>query len=517
MAAVNKINSNDVSIAYAEEESIKTLPGTPVWYGLQPNTISDFGGNITKVGRDFITDDRQMRKGETTDLEAAGSMNHDLVQTGLQRLMQGFMYADFRYKPETGGMGDVGVITSIGASDDYTRTSGSFTTDGYEVGDMIFASGFTNAANNGLKTILTVAALTLTVNETLVAEAAPPAEAQLVVCGFEFATGDLDVDVTGDLPKLTATAKDCTELGIIPGETIYVGGDLTANKFAGAANNGLARVRSVAAGYIELDKSETTMVIEDNTTLDIRVFTGRVLKNETGSNIVRRTYNIERTLGAPDDAAPAEIQSEYVTGAVPSEVTINVPRADKATVDMAFLALDSEQRDGSTGVKTGTRVDAVEEEFFNTSSNVPRIKIAAVSSTDEAPTALYAFAEELTLTINNNVSADKAIGVLGGFDATHGNFMVSGSMTVFFADVAGVAAVRNNTDITMEIHMIKNNTGMSIDVPLMSLGDGRVNVEKNQSVKLPLTQEAATGANIDSTLNHTLMIVFFDYLPDAAE
>ena len=147
---VNKINSNDSSLSFAEEASIKTLGGSPIWYGMQPNTVTDFGGNVIKVARDFLTDDRQMRKGETTDLEAAGAMNHDMVYAGLQRLWQGFMYADFRNKPETAGMSDAGVITSIGSSDDYTRLAGSFVTDGYEVGDMIVATGFTDSANNGL-------------------------------------------------------------------------------------------------------------------------------------------------------------------------------------------------------------------------------------------------------------------------------------------------------------------------------------------------------------------------------
>lgn len=516
MAAVNKINSNDAGLSYAEEETIKNLPVTPIWYGMQPNTVTDFGGNVIKVARDFITSDRQMRKGETTDLEAAGSVNHDMVYAGLQRLWQGFMYADFRNKPETAGMSDAGVITSVGAGDDYTRLAGSFVTDGYEVGDMIVAEGFTNSDNNGLKTVLTVNALTLVVNETLIVEVAPPAAAQLVMCGFEFAVGDLDVDASGDLPILTTTAKNCTELGLNPGETIYIGGDSAPTQFTNSENAGLARIRSITANAITLDKTEDTFVTEANTTKLVQVFMGRVLKNEAGADIVRRTYNLERTLGAPDSALPAQIQSEYIIGAVPNEATITIPVADKSTVDLGFMALGAEVRTGAVGIKTGTRVDAVEEEFYNTSSNVPRIKIATVSSTDAAPTPLYVFAEEVTLVINNNVTPDKAIGVLGGFDATHGTFMVSGNITAFFADVDSVSAVQNNADVTMEVHLIKNNKGMSLDVPLMALGDGRLTVEKNQSIKLPLTQEAATGASIDSSLNHTLMMVFFDYLPTIA-
>jgi hypothetical protein len=513
---VNKISSNDVDISYAEEDSIKTL-GTPTWYGLQANTVTDFGGNITKTPRAFLTSDRQRRKGQTTNLESAGAINHDLVQEGLQRLMQGFFFADLRYKAETGGMGDSGVITAVGAANDYTRTVGSFVTDGYKTGDIVLGKGFTNSANNGIKTVLTVAALTLTVNETLVAEASPPAAAQLTTVGFEFATGDLDVDNSGDLPVLTSVSKTCTELGLVPGEFIYVGGDSASENFTNAANAGFARVRSVTANAITLDKTEATFITEADTTQNVRVFFGRVLKNETGTDIVRRTYNIERKLGVPDTAIPANIQSEYITGAVPSECTWQIPTADLAKMDMSWIALDHELRTGVTGVKAGTRVAAVEEEAYNTSSNVPRVKISTVSATDAAPTALFAFAEEITIVINNNIQPDMAIGVLGGFDATHGMFEVSGNMTAYFADVDAVSAVRNNSDVSLEMHLVRNNAGITLDLPLLSLGDGRLTVEQDEPIKLPLTHDAATGASIDTGLDHTLLMVYWDYLPDAAE
>lgn len=509
MAAVNKINSNVVETAYAEESSIKTLPGTPVWRPLDVNGFTDFGGSISKVSRNPFRTDRQMRKGSTVDLDAAGSINHDLVQEGLQDLLQGFFFADLRTKVEVGGSSEITNVDATG--NDYEAASGL---DAYEANDLVFASGFTNASNNGLKTVTAAAATSLTVSETLVNET-PPAAAKLVQVGYQFASGDLVVDMTGDLPQLTTTVKDLTDFGLVPGEFIYIGGDSAAFQFA-TSGMGFARVRSIAANAIVIDKCQADMAADTGTGKTIQIFFARVLKNETGTDIVRRTYNVERQLGAPDDAAPSNIQSEYLVGAVPNEMTVNVPTADKAMLDLAFVAMDVEQRDATTGVKSGTRISQVEESAFNTSSNVPLINLAIVSDTNENPTPLFAFAEEMTITVNNNVSPDKAIGVLGAFDASHGNFEVTGSITAYFVDTDSVAAVRNNSDVTMDMHLVKENAGITVDIPLMSLGDGRLDVAQNEAIRIPLTQEAAIGTGAITGFDHTLLMSFWDYLPDAA-
>lgn len=508
---VSKIDSNVTGLCFAEEETFKTLPTTPVWWPLEPNSYSDFGGTVTTMARKPISASRQNKKGVATDMEASGGFNQDLTQTNLQRLLQGFFFASLRPKDEFGD--GSGVITSVGASNDINGTA---IDTGVVAGKLIFCSGFTNSANNGLKIVASVASGSVTVTETLVAEAAPPAAAKITMVGVQGATGDLDVTTTGAFATITSTTLDFTTLGLLPGEWIYVGGDTAGTQFVTAANNGFKRIRSIAANALVLDKSVLAMGTEANTTTTVRLFFGRVLKNETGTSIVRRTYNLERTLGVPDTTDPTGVQSEYLTGAVPNELTINIPTAEKIMADLTFIAADNEQRSGTTDVKTGTRKTLAESDAFNTSSDIVRIKMSVVDAASEAPTALFGFLTELTLTINNGVTPNKAVGVFGAFEVSIGNFEVGGKCSAYFSDVAAVAAVRDNSDVTLDIILAKANTGVIIDFPLLALGDGRLNVEKDAPITLPLTLEAGTGAKVLPTMDHTLLMVFFDYLPTAA-
>lgn len=517
MAQVQKIDSNITGLAYAEEAQLGLLPGegglggSPVWYRLEPNSYNDFGGEIVTVSPNPINPSRQRRKGVTTDLDASGGFNHNLTFQNLTDLMQGVMFADVRRK----GRQTVTAVDIDAADPDEYEVAD---TDGFVVNSLIKGIGFANSANNALNVVTAITADTSVEVATgqLVAEASPPTGARIDVVGHQATSADINVVTSGDLPALSSTTLDFTTLGIVPGQWVFVGGDAAGTKFVTAANNGFKRVRSVAANLLTFDKSYTTMVAETGTGLTIRLFYGDVLRNETGSLIKRRTYNVERLLGAPDDSNPGDIQSEVLIGAVANEFTLNVPSAELVNIDVSFVATDNAQRDAATGPKqTGVLTFPAAKEY-NTSSDIGRIRLSEVSSTDEAPAALFAYVTEATITINNNVTPNKAVGVLGAFEVTAGTFNVSGELTAYFATVAATQAVRNNADVTLDLSFVKDNTGIVFDLPLIALGDGRLNVEVDQPITLPLTTEAASGEDVNANLNHTLLITYFNYLPNAA-
>lgn len=504
----NKIDSNVTGLRFAEEASLKTLPGSPVWYPLEPNSYSDFGGQIATVARNPINPSRQRKKGVTTDLDASGGFNQDLTFNNTTRLMQGFFFADIREKKTTVPMNTAATpITGVtGASKTYAAAAGL---TGFLANQLIMASGFGVTANNGLKSVASASTATaVVINEVISDEASPPAAAKLEAVGYQFASATLDVTMNGSLVRLNRASGtfDMTTLGLIPGEWVYVGGDAAGTQFAN--NRGFARIGVIDATYIEFDKVSWTPQAEVGTGKTIRLFFGSVLKNESDPSLIkRRTYQVERTLGADANGT----MSEYLVGAVPNELTLNIAQADKVTMDLTFVAVDNEQRTGTQGVKSGTRPTLVPGSAFNTSSDFSRIKLALASSTDAAPTPLFAFATEMSLSVNNNVSPNKAIGVLGAFDTSAGTFEVGGSTTAYFADVTAVQAVRNNSDVTIDIIMLKKNLALLWDIPLLSLGDGRLAVEQDQAITLPLENNAA-----ESKFGHTLLFQSFSYLPDVA-
>lgn len=395
----------------------------------------------------------------------------------------------------------------------------------WQGGDLLWMQGNNDDGNNALFSVASVADEVITVNETTIADATPASTATMTTVGFEGAVGDIDVDASGTLPTLTSAAADFTTMSLIPGEWIFIGGDDVSERFTSVdaegneVNNGFVRINEVAANILTLDKTGFTMVTEASTTETIRLFFARVLKNEADPTLqVRRTYQLERTLGNPDEALPNEIQAEYVEGWTPNELTFNFGTADKVTVDVTGVATDVSTIDGPTALKAGNRPAIVSGDAFNTSNDISRLRLSVLDrSTGSNPSPLFAFLTEFTIVINNNVSPNKAISVLGAFDVTAGQFNAEGTIEAYFADVASVSAIRNNDDVTFDVGVVKGaagaKSGILVDVPLITLGDGRLDVAQDEPITLPL--EIPAGA--DRVFNHTLLMNFWDYLPDIAD
>lgn len=522
---VVKIDSNITGLAIAEEVCLKQLPVLavdgfdPVWYGQEPNSYSDFGGEITTVARAPIDPSRQNKKGTPTDLDASGGYNTDVTQNNLTRILQGFFFASARMKPSTLslalGVANTAISGVVALDKEYNAAAGlaGFNKAGY----LVKASGFANAANNGIKTVVSATATAVVVTETVFDEASPPANARLEVVGFKGTAADLSFAVVSGIPSLvSAGALDFTTLGLIPGEWIWIGGDAVGSTFVN--NRGFARISTVTATALTFDDTEWTPVNEAATGLTVQLFFGTVIRNEKLPSLIkRRSYQIERTLGeGPEAENPGDQQAEYLEGAVCNELTLNVPQADKFNADLTFVACDNTQRSGAADDKIksatlGSLVSALGEDAFNTSSDVRRIKMAILDPTTSRPTPLFGYVTEANTSVANGVTPNKAVGTMGAIDTSAGNFVVGGSVTAYFTSVAAIRAIRNNADVGLSTILASKNAGMVWDIPLLGLGGGRLAVEKDAPITVPLEPAGA-----ENKYGYTLMHVSFAYLPNAA-
>lgn len=406
-------------------------------------------------------------------------------------------------------------VTAVAATHTVTVTAKN---KGYGANAVATTVAMTTGDGAWGSATLTGGVADVVVSDTNVQDETPTSSARVERVGHQGASADLTIVNDGvDLPTLHSTSLDFTTLVLIPGQWLWIGGDTAGTEFATAADDGWARIRAIAAHDVTFDKTSNELVADSGTGKTVQLFWGKVLRNEaTPALQKRRTYTLERSLGNPDLNNPTAPQAEYVMGAVPNEMTFNITTAEKITLDLSFLGTDY-----TTINQTGTILslvggasapDIVSEDAFNTTSHVVRAKMSILSNSDSAPTSLFAEITELKFSVKNNDKANKAIGKLGPFEITFGFFEGSGSVSAYFNQVAAVQAVRTNADVSIDFAVANNNKGILFDLPLLTLSSKGLDVKINEPIMLPINM--TMGA--DRNFNHTMLMEFFDYLPNAA-
>lgn len=491
-ASSNTVDSNQTGLRYAEETigSPGVVGGGAVWYPLEPNSYGEFGAQTVMTARDTINPSRQRRKGTVTDLDVAGGFQIDFTDKDIYRLMQGFTLSTWSE--------NTNLQPSAVSATQYTVASGG---TGFLVGGLLFAEGFAVPGNNGLHSVTASAATTVTASG-LAVEAAPPAGATITYVGQQGATADLAIVVNSGIPSLTSTTLNFTTLNFAVGEWIFIGGDGAAFQFATPANNGFYRIKTIGANAIVFDRWPSTPVADAGAGKTIQIFFGHIIKNEPlPANQVFRTFQWERQLKSDS--------FEYLKGTGANTMSVNITNGDKVTVDLGFVGLGAERL--SAG-KAGTRPALPGQAAFNASTSFSRVRF----SNDSSAASLGTYLTDLTLTIDNGMTPAKAIGYLGGFDLNAGSFKVAGAAELYFSNYAAIDAIQANIDASLDFAMVENYganaVGWYFDIPLLGLGGGRVKIEKDRPVKLPITYDAAGHA----TLDYTLRAQRFAYLPQAA-
>ena len=478
---MGQVKVDNVSLEIAVEASLGVLPGSPVWYLLEPNDITDFGATITTTPREPISSNRQRRKGTTTDLDSTAGFEHDLTREVFLVLSEGFVFATYQGN-------QIGRPTATD-TDSYTVPSGPTLIEN----TLVFARGFTNAANNGLKEVAAGATATdIPVEAPALVAETPPANAFLEIAGFRCAANSINITVSGTTATLARIlgSDDYTTIGLHVGQLIHVGGLTSGEQFSAGA--GYGRVRSFTATTIVLDKLSSTLATDDGMADTVDLLFGLFLSNVAVSSgsYLERSYtlevaypNLNNPPGSPNDAW------QYSNGNLANEMELSLATADKALVNFNFVGLDTPAPVTTRAMNADSPIQPLQDGAYNTSADVLRLRVLAA---DES--GLTTCFKDVSLTLGNGVTPEKCIGTLGAVYMNTGLFTVDLDGEVLFTSPDVAAAVRANDTVSMDI-LLKNADGaISIDVPSMTLGDGQPNFPVHESVTLSLSGQAFQDA-----------------------
>lgn len=523
--------TNNTGLNFAREDSLGVLPGSPDWKGLEPNAINEFGSDITTVARDPISKSRQRRKGTTTDLDAAFEYDGDMTLDSFTDFIEAFLFSTAVNSDLTFTGIDVGATGfTIPSATAAQAAKLQFTAAGPI--SLLYATGYLTAANNGLHPLtVDVAATDLVMQFSGATAETAPTNADVSIAGIRAEAGDLALAIVGTVGTLSSgngtpvTQLDFTTIGLTVGQRIHIGGTADANRFGstaaadGTRSFGSARVTAITAAALTIDKIDATLVASDGTDdgvagteIPVDLLFGRFIRNVDvdSSEYAAISYQFEAAyanLFETDPPTPVANPDgfEYTKGCLANLLTWNMPLTDKATATFAFVGTNAEEPVDNASRKAGasTARDPLFTGALNTTADFFRLRIA---DTDE--TGLTSDFKDMTITMNNNVTPEKVLGLLGARFMNTGNFEFDIETQALFTSALVPARIRSNATVSMD-WLVKNDDGaIAVDVPSATMGSDGKDFTVNESIKINLTVQAFKDATFGTSIGVSLFPVF---------
>jgi hypothetical protein len=158
-------SGSNVGLTYTGEVTHGVTPVTPTMKELRVT-----GRNIN-LTRATLTSNERRNDRQIADLrhgfnQLGGSLGFELSIEAFDDLLEGAMGGTWAVAATTGSVS----LATNATGNKVTRSTGSFLTDGFMVGDVVTLSGFATPGNNGETQVIGVSALELTVIKTLVTD-----------------------------------------------------------------------------------------------------------------------------------------------------------------------------------------------------------------------------------------------------------------------------------------------------------------------------------------------------------
>jgi hypothetical protein len=386
------------------------------------------------------------------------------------------------------------VITNVATTNtEVTHTTGA----AFVASQLVLFAGFGVSGNNVLAKCTTGGATSSRyVGSGITDETAPPANARMKAVGFVGASGDITATTVGG-NALLATTLDFT--AVLPanmaGRWVIVGGRNAGEKFATAADSGLARVSAVTAGRLSFDVVPSGWATDAGTGKTIHVYVPDFLFN--GTKIY--DYSWERR----QLDATGGVLNEYFIGEFLDKMSLPSSAGKELNLNMDWLGLSGIPM-STTRVSGATDIAANSYQTMTSFSNTLQLAEGGVSLLNGVNCI-----SDSSIDIANNL---ERVQVEGGYVINVGAFMASGKFNGYLGDGSIMAKSSNNTLSSfnrLNGYVDGNKEGYLFDCPAARYKITSDIPGANQGRKI----EGTFDAEPHPTLGYTMSICRFWYRP----
>lgn len=499
MSTFGVVKAESVTLQAAPAPSFGANPTTGAQV-LQPNPdgIADYYAHIKTVQPSPLSKQRQLEAPIIVDLDATPKITHDLTKDLVDLFITGWMFSQLK---QSGGTGTAYFLPTARTTTAYTVPAGG----ALQQNTLVYARGFVNAANNGLFAVGASSNSTTVTVAAGVAESVSGYVATLEVAGFRGASGDIQLDGSGNL---ISTVADFTTMGLNVGQWIWVGGTIgSGHDFATAAYRGFAKIAAIVANKLTLARRAWTVGSADTGTgKTIDLYFGRWARNVAfgATDYLEQDYAMELQL--PQLSAGTTDMFSYSLGNLCNQVEITAPAQNLVSVVTSFIGttIGVPTTSRSTGWSGGAASLGVTR--FNSTSGEPYLVLQ-----DQSENVISNDIDNWKLTLMNHVTPQKQQGFLGTKRAVTGKIEVGLDMMVYLTQPDAMIACFNNTTLTFGAGLRNNDFGIFFDIPSLKCTDAPPKFPGNGPVSLDLKSSAFR----DATSNITLGISLFPFLPTA--
>jgi hypothetical protein len=492
--------SNRGTLLISRETSEGTIAGSPDVRVIDYNSIEGFSPQVELVARDPVSPSNQRQEGQPVGFTVDGTIQMDLTLGLLELLIEGATHSAFT--------GPAPRYPTSCTSAHFVVPAGTTLVER----TLVMVRGCRTAANNGLKMVGAGSTATqIVISGGLVAETFTATEGVTVeVCGYRFAADDATLTVSGGVTTFGATIKNLTDFGLVAGQYVLIGsvpGTATnANRFANAANRGVARIAlAPTAAAMVLDNTTGTLVTDNGATKEIDLFFGREarIRYLTDANFLIPFFRPEKSYnGLMAGPAPGYM---YTTGWQINDMSIAMPEKTKATMTVSGRGIGYVGPTASRATNYNAPVKQQKRAMVNTTSNIVRGRIRRVSD----GTHYTGYITAVNLRLAAPVEQNGAHGVMGSITNTAGKVMVDAEVNAHFTVPEVIEAVVGGYEVGCDWFIANGDGGVVFDIPEAKLGNAMDEMPLNQTVRINL----AASAHEDSIFGTSFIVSTFPHVP----